>query len=256
MKRLLSALAYLLALAAVVCAQQQMAGMHKPSEAASLLSGLGSLHHPVSTKNPEAQRFFDQGLTLVYAFNHEEAVRSFRRAAALDPQMAMAYWGIAYALGPNINLDVDPEREKAAYEAEQKALALSPHAPENERAYIEALAKRYSNDPKVDLKKLAVDYKNAMGALVRRFPNDLDAATLYAESAMDLRPWQLWTADGRPAEGTEEIIAVLESVLKRDPKHIGAIHYYIHAVEASPHPEKALPSGPHARAHLRAHGRL
>src|SRR5438105_424964 len=105
MKRLLSALAYLLALAAVVCAQQQMAGMHTPSEAASLLSGLGSLHHPVSTKNPEAQRFFDQGLTLVYAFNHEEAVRSFRRAAALDPQMAMAYWGIAYALGPNISLE-------------------------------------------------------------------------------------------------------------------------------------------------------
>src|SRR5437868_6940318 len=132
MKRLLSAFACLLAAAAVVWAQQQMDGMHKSSaaESASLLSGLGALHHPVSTKNAEAQRFFDQGLTLVYAFNHEEAIRSFRRAAELDPQMAMAYWGIAYALGPNINLDVDPEREKAAYDAAQQALKLSTHAPE------------------------------------------------------------------------------------------------------------------------------
>src|SRR5205085_334203 len=245
-----------LALAAVVCAQQQMAGMHKPSEAASLLSVLGSLHHPVSTKNPEAQRFFDQGLTLVYAFNHEEAVRSFRRAAALDPQMAMAYWGIAYALGPNINLDVDPEREKAAYEAAQHALALAAHAPARERAYIEALAKRYSNDPQADLKKLATDFKHAMGALAKQYPDDLDAATLYAESAMDLRPWQLWTADGKPAEGTEEIVATLESVLKRDPKHIGAIHYYIHAVEASPHPERALPYVAQLPAQVPAAGHL
>src|SRR5947209_5795488 len=149
MKRLLSAFACLLAVAGVVCPQQQMGGMHKSSttESASLMSGLGALHHPVSTKNTEAQRFFDQGLTLIYAFNHEEAIRSFRRAAQLDPQMAMAYWGIAYALGPNINLDVDPAREQAAYEAAQKALALAGHAPENERAYIEALAMRYSNDP-------------------------------------------------------------------------------------------------------------
>src|SRR5947209_8061202 len=186
MKRLLSALACLLAVAAGVCAQQQMDGMHKSSatESASLLSGLGALHHPVATKNAEAQRFFDQGLTLVYAFNHDEAIRSFRRAAELDPQMAMAYWGIAYALGPNINLDVDPVHEQAAYLATQQALALAAHAPDNERAYIEALAKRYSNDPKADLKKLAVDYKNAMGALVKRFPDDHDDAYIYAEIAM------------------------------------------------------------------------
>jgi tetratricopeptide (TPR) repeat protein len=157
----------------------------------------------------------------------------------------MAYWGIAYALGPNINLDVDPERERAAYEAVQKALQLSKGGgPDNERAYIEALARRYSIDPKADLKRLASDFKNAMGEVVSRYPDDLDAATIYAESAMNLRPWQLWKADGHPAEGTEEIIAVLESVLRRDPSHMGAIHYYIHAVEASPNPERALAYAP------------
>jgi tetratricopeptide (TPR) repeat protein len=235
-------LAFILISSTPLYSQNHSADTPKASDAksASLMSGLGSLHHPVSTNSAEAQRFFDQGLTLVYAFNHEEAVRSFRRAAELDPQMAMAYWGIALALGPNINLDVDPARERAAYEAVQQALNASAKAPENERAYIEALAKRYSIDPKADLKRLAVDYKNAMGEVVKRYPDDLDAATLYAESAMDLRPWQLWTSEGRPAEGTEEIVRVLESVLKRDPSHIGAIHYYIHAVEASPNPERAL----------------
>src|SRR3972149_5352499 len=181
----------------------QTAGdLHSSNDAkpAVLMSGLGEQHHPVSTKNPEAQRFFDQGLILIFAFNHDEAVRSFKRAAVLDPNLAMAYWGIALALGPNSNLDVDPERKKAAYEAIQKALALSAKAPEQERAYIEALAKRYSIDPKADLKKLAVDYKYAMGELVNRSPDDLDAAPLYAESMMDLRPWQLWNKDGTPAE--------------------------------------------------------
>src|SRR5262249_38722938 len=154
-------------------------------------------------------------LTFVYAFNHEEAIRSFRKASELDPDLAMAHWGIAYALGPNINLDVDPEREKAAYDETQKALQMSAKAPANERDYIQALAKRYSNDPKADLKKLAADFSQAMGELVRKYPDDLDAATLYAESMMNLRPWQLWTKDGKAAEGTEQIISVLESVLKR-----------------------------------------
>src|SRR3972149_1064764 len=237
----------------------QNAGHNHPStdaKPAVLMSGLGEQHHPVSTKNPEAQRFFDQGLTLIFAFNHEEAVRSFKRAAELDPQLPMAYWGMALALGPNINLDVDPEREKAAYEAVQKALALSAKAPEQERAYIAALSKRYSIDPKADLKKLAVDYKNAMGELVKRYPDDLDAATLYAESMMDLRPWQLWNKNGTPVEGTEEIVTVLESVLKRNPNHIGANHYYIHSVEASPHPEIALPSAERLKTLVPAAGHL
>lgn len=208
------------------------------------IPGMGSHHHPVSTTSAEAQKFFDQGLSFVYAFNHDEAIRSFKRAAELDPQMAMAYWGIALALGPNINLDVDPERENAAYEAVQKALSLAARASENERAYINALSRRYSIDPKADLKKLALDYKNAMGDLVKRYPDNLDAATLYAESAMNLRPWKFWTADGKPAEGTAEIVATLESVLRRDPNHFGAIHYYIHAIEASSHPERALAYAP------------
>lgn len=223
----------------------QHSDMAMPAEKpVALLSGLGTLHHPTSTRNKEAQQFFDQGFRMLYGFNHEEAIRSFKRAAELDPQMAMAWWGVAYALGPNINQDVDAAREKAAYDAVQKALSLSANAPANERAYIQALAKRYSNDPAADLKKLAVAYKNAMGELSRRYPKDLDAATLYAESAMDLRPWQLWSADGKPAEGTLEIITTLESVLRRNPNHPGAIHYYIHAVEASPNPGRALAHAP------------
>ena len=227
-----------------ILAQQSDMQMKMPEKPVELLSGLGSLHHQTSTKNPEAQRFFDQGFRMIYGFNHEEAVRSFKRAAELDPQMAMAWWGVAYALGPNINMDVDPDREKAAYDAVQKAIALSPNVPANEQAYIKALVTRYSNDPKADLKKLAIDYKNAMAELMKKYPDDLDAATLYAESMMDLHPWQLWSADGKPAEGTEEIVAVLESVLRRNPGHPGAIHYYIHAVEASPHPERALAYAP------------
>jgi tetratricopeptide (TPR) repeat protein len=209
---------------------------------ATLLRGFGEHRHPVSTKNAEAQRFFDQGLRLVYSFNHEEAVRSFQRAAELDPQMAMAYWGIALAHGQSITNPIVPhDQQNVPYEAAQKALSLSGNASEKERAYIEALAQRHTLDPKASLKKLAIAYREAMREVVKRYPDDLDAATMYAESVIVLRPFQLfWTSDGKPAENTEEIIDVLESVLKRDPAHIGAIHYYIHAVEASPNPERAL----------------
>src|SRR6266853_4473828 len=213
-----------------------------PASSPKLLPGLGEVHHPVSTKNSQAQQFFDQGLKLVFGFNHDEARKSFQRAAELDPKLAMAWWGVSLTLGPNYNLPVDPEREKAGYDAAQRAVALKPNASESERAYIGAVAVRYSNDPKADLHQLDVIYKDAMSKLAARYPDDLDAVTLYAESAMNLNPWKLWTADGKPAEGTEEIVATLESVLKRDPNHLGANHYYIHAVEASPHPERALPS--------------
>lgn len=209
---------------------------------ATLVQGLGDLHHPIATTSPEAQRFFDQGLRYVYAFNHDEAVRSFTRAAALDPKAPMPAWGVALALGPNINLDVDPEREKAAFAAAQRARTLAAGGHEEERAYVEALAQRYSDDPAADLKALARKYADAMRALAARYPDDLDAATLFAESMIDLRPWQLWSADGKPAEGTEEIVATLARVLQRDPRHLGANHYFIHAVEASPFPERALPS--------------
>src|SRR6266699_310081 len=212
-----------------------------PASSPKLLPGLGEVHHAVSTKNSQAQQFFDQGLKLVFGFNHDEARRSFQRAAELDPTLALAWWGVALTLGPNYNLPVDPEREKAGYDAAQRAVALKPNASESERAYIDAVAVRYSNDPRADLHQLDVTYKDAMSKLAARYPDDLDAVTLYAESAMNLNPWHLWTADGKPAEGTEEIVRVLESVLKRDPNHLGANHYYIHAVEASPHPERALP---------------
>jgi tetratricopeptide (TPR) repeat protein len=213
-----------------------------PASSPKLLPGLGEVHHPVATKNSQAQQFFDQGLKLVFGFNHDEARKSFQRAAELDPKLAMAWWGVSLTLGPNYNLPVDPEREKAGYDAAQRAVALKPNASESERAYIDAVAVRYSNDPRTDLHQLDVTYKDAMSKLAARYPDDLDAVTLYAESAMNLNPWHLWTADGKPAEGTEEIVATLESVLKRDPNHLGANHYYIHAVEASPHPERALAS--------------
>ena len=222
----------------------------------ALIAGLGEVHHPVSTTNAQAQQFFNQGLALVYGFNHDEAVRSFKRAGDLDPKLAMAHWGVALALGPNINLPVDAEHEKAAYEAVQMARSLLPDASEPERAYIEALTKRYSNDPKAERSKLDVAYKNAMAEVARRFPDDLDAATLYAESLMDLRPWQFWSSDGKPAEGTQEMVAVLESVLRRNPDHLGANHYYIHAVEASLHPEWALPSAQRLKVLAPAAGHL
>src|SRR2546425_5009439 len=145
---------------------------------ATLMTGLGKLNHPIATRSREAQQFFNQGLTFVYGFNHDEAIRSFRRAAELDPASPMPHWGIALALGPNINLDVDPEREKAAYDEAQRANGLSANGTPAERAYIDALVTRYSNDPKADLKALAVDYKNAMREVTRLHPGDLDAATL------------------------------------------------------------------------------
>jgi hypothetical protein len=226
---------------------------HAPEQ---LISGLGDVHHAVSTKNKEAQQFFDQGLKFVYGFNHDEARRSFQRAAQLDPKLAMAWWGVALTLGPNYNLPVDQEREKAGYDAVQTAVGLESNASEPERAYIDALKVRYSNDPKADLHALDRAYKDAMAKLAARYPDDLDAATLYAESMMNLNPWKLWTPDGKPAEGTEEIVATLESVLARNPNHLGANHYYIHAVEASPHPERALPSAARLEKLAPAEGHL
>lgn len=211
------------------------------SEPAKLMPGLSNLSHPVTTTNAEAQRFFNQGLALIYGFNHEEAKRSFERAAQLDPKMAMAYWGIALAVGPNYNeAQIDPSRLLAADMALEKAKELSANASANERGYIEALAKRFQL--KTDLKQCAVNYKDAMAALHRKHPDDVDAAVLYADSMMNLTPWQLWAKDGKPAEFTTEIVSTLEDAIKRQPDHIGANHLYIHAVEASKNPGRALSS--------------
>ena len=213
-----------------------------PAPTAGILPGVGTHHHPIATTNPDAQTFFDQGMALVFGFNHEEATRSFQRAAELDPRAPMPHWGIAWSLGPNYNLDIDDPRAKRAFEAIDTATRLSVNGSPVERDYVAAMATRYSPDPKADRPALARKYSQAMADLVRRYPDDLDAATLYAESLMNLRPWKLWTLDGKPAEDTPQILAVLESVMKRAPNHMGANHFYIHAVEASTSPERALPS--------------
>jgi len=213
---------------------------HAQSKPATLMPGVGNVHHPVSTSDPGAQKFFDQGLCLIYDFNHDEAARSFQRAAELDPKLAIAYWGVAEAVGPNYNDPASEDRFKQAHEAIQKAVDLSANASPSEQAYIQAMAKRFPADPKADLKKAAEDYHDAMREVSKKFPDDPDAATLFAESGMNLHPWGLWHVDGTPEAGTEEIVATLESVIRREPNHLGAIHYYIHATEASSNPERAL----------------
>jgi tetratricopeptide (TPR) repeat protein len=243
--------ALLLSIALVNVPWAETAPSSSPSPAASppsadsarepIFDGLGNLHHAVTTNSPLAQRFFDQGLTFVYAFNHDEAVGSFKEAARLDPKMAMAYWGIALSLGPNINLPEDTDRGKAAYEAIKHAQSLEANVSEPERQYIEALAKRYAADGKMNDSQQQA-YANAMRDVAHRNPDDPDAGALFAESMMDLHPWKLWNADGTPVAGTDEIVATLEGVLAKFPDHVGANHYYIHAVEASNNPGRALAS--------------
>jgi tetratricopeptide (TPR) repeat protein len=240
-RRFVTLLALILALSAPSFAQEHSDHV-APAKAksATLMTGYGNWHHPVSTKNAQAQAFFDQGLRQIYAFNHDEAARSFQRAAELDPKLAMAYWGIAEAVGPNYNDPASEDRFAQAHAAIAKAETLAAEASESDKAYIAALAKRFPSDPKADLRAASEQYRDAMRDVVKRFPDDLDAATLFAESGMNLHPWGLWHTDGTPEQGTEEIVATLESVIRREPNHLGAIHYYIHTVEASNSPERAL----------------
>ncbi|MGH7895730.1 MAG: hypothetical protein ACREQL_13745, partial [Candidatus Binatia bacterium] len=228
----------------------------EPEKPVPLLDGLGTHHFPV-TCSDRAQTYVDQGVRLVYGFNHDEAIRAFREAARLDPRCAMAYWGVALALGPNYNLLIDSERAAEARRAVDRATALSAHATPRERAYIRALARRYGKHPDADDRK-ALDraYADAMRDVARRYPDDLDASVLFAESLMVLRPWDLWTLDGTPQPGTLEIVATLEGVMRRDPGHPGANHYYIHAVEASPHPEHAVEAANTVAATMPAAGHI
>jgi tetratricopeptide (TPR) repeat protein len=207
------------------------------SPIAPVLEGLGDHHFPVTTNSESSQRFFDQGLRLTYAFNHSEALRAFKEAARLDPQNAMAYWGWALVLGPNLNLPMIPAVAPQAYRAVQQAAALKDRVSPRERAYIEALAERYTDDPTADRAPLDMAYASAMEKLVERYPDDLDAATLYAAALMNLSPWDYWNLDGSPKERTEIILETLQSVVDRNPRHAGALHYSIHAVEAR-HPER------------------
>jgi tetratricopeptide (TPR) repeat protein len=209
------------------------------------LFDLGAWRHKVTTASPEAQRYFDQGLVLAYGFNHAQAIAAFAEAAKLDSTCAMAFWGIALAHGPNINFPMDASAEQPAWDALQKALALAPGASEAEQAYLRALAKRYA-DPKDPRRpsRAAMDsaYADAMREVWARHRADADAGALLAEALMDLNPWNFWTLDGKANPGTDEIVATLEAVLQLSPDHPGANHFYIHAVEASRTPERAVAS--------------
>lgn len=199
---------------------------------APALEGLGTLHHEVSTRSPDSQQFFDQGLRLAYAFNHSEALRAFKEAARLDPGNAMAYWGWAWVLGPNLNLPMVPEVAAQAWAATQKAMSLRATATPAERAYIEALAKRYADPAPADRSALDRAFADAMRDVAGRFPEDPDAATIYAEALMDISPWNYWRADGSGGEYAQLIVDTLETVLRRHPDHMGALHLHIHALEA------------------------
>jgi len=204
---------------------------------APLFKGMNVLDYKVTTKNPEAQKYFNQGLALAYGFNHAEAARSFYYATKLDPECAMCYWGFAYVLGPNYNAGMEPDNYERAYKAIQTALKLSSKAAENEKALIQALSKRYVEKPVEDRSALDIAYSKAMKEVNAKFPEDININALYAESVMDLHPWDLYEKNGKPKPWTPEIVGLFEKILKKDPKHIGANHFYIHAVEASATPQ-------------------
>ena len=212
---------------------------------APLFDGMGDHHHPITTSDPDVQRFFDQGLIIDFAFNHAESARSFRAAQRLDAQCAMCYWGEALALGPNINVTsngkaiMSDDERVAAYAAIQKALELKDGASEKEQSYIAALATRYDGDPATGREPLDLSYVDAMRELYNKYPDDDDAASLFAEAMMNTMPWDYWVDPASPKPLTVEVLDALETVLKRSPRHPLAIHLYIHAVEASSSPERA-----------------
>lgn len=214
------------------------------ADGAQLFGGLGDFHRGVTTTSPDAQAYFDQGMRLLWAFNHDEATRSFARAAELDPGCAMCFWGVALTVGPNYNLPMMAEpRAAVARISVQRAKRLSPGATPIEQALIDALEHRYPNaqplDPSNETPVLAA-YARAMEETASRFPNDSDVQTLTAEALMNINAWKLWSLDGTPSAGTERIVMLLDAVLAKNPLHPGANHYYVHGIEASPHPEKAL----------------
>jgi tetratricopeptide (TPR) repeat protein len=212
---------------------------HSP-DSVPLYTNLGNHRHPITTTVPRAQEYFNQGMRLLFGFNHGEAIRAFREAQRLDPACAMCYWGEALAYGPHVNAPMDSAGAVGAWAALERAVALAPKAPAAERAYITALQARYAAKPPAVRAGLDSAYAAAMAQLVARYPDDLDAATLYAEALMDLRPWAYWKKDGTPYPQTDIIVRQLERVLAKNPNHPGACHYYIHAVEAVA-PEKAVP---------------
>ncbi len=209
--------------------------------AAASQHGYTYVHHPVSTDVPAAQQAFDRGLTMVFAYQEAEGEQAFREALRLDPTLAMGWWGIALALGPDINEAPEPGKTARAAAALARASSLAAkRATTEELEYIGALRQRYSATPNPDFDRLAAAYRDAMRELVHRHPGDPDTCALFAEASMDLRPWRLWDADGHPEDGTPELVSVLEDALRAHPDHLGLLHFYIHAVEASRNPERAL----------------
>ena len=223
---------------------------------ATLLDGLGDYHFPVSSKHPEVQRWFDQGLMLTFGFNHDAAERSFLRAAELDPDCAMCWWGAALVLGPHVNSGMDPGNNAPAWERLQKAMSLAPNATPREQAFIRALAARYAEHPPADRRPLDQAYAEATRALHKELPDDLDAASFHAEALMDLQPWDYYDAALEPKGNTAEIVATLESVIARNPDHAGALHLYVHAVEASADPQRGVAAADRLRNLIPASGHL
>jgi tetratricopeptide (TPR) repeat protein len=229
--------------------QMAMVGAH-------LLEGLGDYHFPVTSKHPDVRRWFDQGLMLAYGFNHDAAERSFLKATELDPDCAMCWWGAALVLGPHVNAAMDPQDNADAWTRLQRAQALAPQTSERERAFIQALAARYAQDPLADRRPLDEAYSTATRALVRQRPDDLDAAVFHAEAMMDLQPWDYYDEQQRPKGNTAEIVSTLESVITRDPDHAGALHLYVHAVEASANPERGVAAADRLRVLVPGSGHL
>ncbi|WP_215395728.1 hypothetical protein [Rheinheimera oceanensis] len=223
---------------------------------ATLLDGLGDYSLPVTTAHPQVQRWFDQGLMLTYGFNHQAAERSFLKAVELDPQCAMCWWGAALVLGPHVNAGMDPANNTAAWQRLQAAQNVAHLATSWEQAFIKALAARYAGQPPADRSALDQAYAGAMAELVRKLPDKLDAATLYAESMMNLQPWDYWDSDGKPTGNTAKIVQVLEDIIARNADHAGALHLYIHAVEASNEPERGVQAADRLRTLIPVSGHL
>jgi tetratricopeptide (TPR) repeat protein len=209
---------------------------------APLLEGLGDHHHQISTFSALAQRYFNQGMVQLYNFNHAEAIRSFKAVAELDPDCAMAWWGVAYAEGPNINAPMMPDAYPRAWQALQRAVELKPKAGERERAYIDALQTRYRQAPVEDRSELDLAFVDAMRKTAQNYPDDLDAQAIFCEAIMNTMPWNYWTPEKAPKELTKELLQTLQTVLRRNPDHPGANHFFIHAIEAGPSPEQGIPS--------------
>ena len=227
---------------------------------AMLFEGLGNVHRPITTSSAAAQQYFDEGLGLMWGFNHDEATRSFAKAAELDPRCAACFWGVSLTVGPNYNLPfLVKERARVAFDALAKARENISHASPVEQALITALASRYPTASPLDPAKtttILIAYADSMKAVAGRFPDDLDVQTLYAEALMNINAWKLWTPDGKPAADTERVVVILESVLARDPAHPGANHYLVHALEASPQPDRALAAAERLKTLMPAAGHM